>query len=112
VAQAHQDRAADSLPDLPARHDLPLAQGPLGLEEKKAIAIFDAELKGTFANLLSLTLSPETVAKEALAWSGVLGFLPDLSDPAASVMPEPLRSKPDIRVWTDDFSNLLQALKR
>jgi hypothetical protein len=24
----------------------------------------------------------------------------------------PLRTKPGIRVWTDDFSNLFQALKR
>jgi hypothetical protein len=46
-------------------------------------------------------LSPETVAKESLAWSGVMGFLPDLSDPAASVMPEPIRSKMRLSRFSD-----------
>lgn len=36
-------------------------------------------------------LSPATVARESLSWSGALGFLPDVLDPAVSVMPEPLR---------------------
>jgi len=35
-----------------------------------------------------------------------------LEIPDLPTAPKPVRSTPDVREWTDDFSNLFQVLKR